>query len=185
MGDVKFTVADRSNTSQSKPVKVDKNIVITNYTGDTMPANGLRVEVKDGKTKITGSTSDNKPTGNLRSADMASYKYTVFENLMKLDNDPSNLSEKDLELASKSLDGVKQVRRDKEAGVTTIVFDNGEILRFDFETDKEKYNRYNTEKQNTDRQRAARQEAKLKEQTIDPRSDLEKGFAAVVNWFIK
>lgn len=181
MSGVNFTVANKSNVTQNKSVKVDENVVITNYRGDAMPANGLKVDIKDGKTKITGSSSDNKPTNNLRSADMASYKYTVFENLMKLDKNPDDLSQRDLDLVTPSMDGVKQVKRDKEAGVTTIVFDNGEILKFDFETDAEKAGRVKTEKEQTSTPKKV--EDKKDVQTIDTRSSLEKGFSAIVSMF--
>lgn len=181
MSGINFTVANKANPEQTKSVKVNKNLEITNYTGNSMPPNGLNVKVVDGKTTIVATTSDNKQTSNLRSADIASYKYTVFENLMKLDKNPDDLSEQDLKLATKSMEGVKQVRRDEQAGVTTIVFDNGEILKFDFETNKEKAERVKTEKEQAPTPKV---ENKKDLQTIDTRSTLEKGLSAIANMFI-
>lgn len=179
----KFTVTNRATPDQKRKVTVDKNVEIANYKGN-MPNNGLKVKIQDGKTTITGKTSDGRHTKNA-TADIASYKYTIFEKTIGLDGNANNLSEKDLSLLSNEMDGVKQVRRDKEAGVTTIVFDNGEILKFDFETGAEKEIRVKqeqeTKKAEAETKKQKQKEAEENATKLDPRSSIEKFISWLLN----
>lgn len=185
-----FTINNRATSTGEKKVTVNKNITITNYRPNEKgkKPGELTIEVKDGKTNISGTTVDgNRPMKNLRTADLADYKYTVFKELLNLDGNAEDLSETDLSKVSSDMQGIKNVRRDKEAGVTTIVFDNGEILRFDFETDKEKANRVESEAvekaKKTKEAETSKREKEAKEPKLNTNSTLENIIGSIINLF--
>lgn len=148
MGDTDFTVVNRATTAsiadtQKFNVKVNRNLTVTNYkpAADRKPQSGdLTARFYDGQKDISIINSNGKQQSNLKTVDLSSTKYTIFQELVKLDGNGKDLTEKDLLNAKKLIGkhGVTAVRRDAEAGVTSIVMKDGGILRFDFETDAEK-----------------------------------------------
>ena len=148
MGD-SFTVVNRATTgfgptgTQKFDVEINKNLKITNYKpqeGRKAQAGDLEANFFNGGQDITVINSNGKAQRSLKSVDLSSSKYTIFQELVKLDGNDKNLTEQDLAKAKKLIGkyGITNVRRDAEAGVTTIVMEGGGILRFDFETDAEK-----------------------------------------------
>ncbi len=148
MGDTNFTVVNKATTgtadgTQKFNVKINKNLTITNYkpAENRVPEKGdLTAKFSGGKKDISVVNSNGIFQNQLKTVDLSSTKYTIFQELVKLDGNGTDLTEKDLQNAKKLIGkhGVTAVRRDAEAGVTSIVMKDGGILRFDFETDAEK-----------------------------------------------
>lgn len=151
MGDF-FTVVNKATTStidgtQKFNVNFNKNLTITNYkpAENRVPQKGdLTAKLFGSEKDISVVNSNGKIQRRLKTVDLSSSKYTVFQELVKLDGNGKDLTEKDLLNAKKLIGkhGVTAVRRDAEAGVTSIVMKDGGILRFDFETDAEKQARF-------------------------------------------
>jgi len=123
-------------------VKFARNTVITNYTGRKMGEVGdIKTQVKNGKDGTTRQVYSNGLSGELYTMDLGTKRFKIFDTLRKLDGNESDVSDKDLAMA-KSLKGkglgVTDVRMDANAGITTIVCDDGAVLKFDVETDAEK-----------------------------------------------
>lgn len=148
----KLTYTDRSKNSlgpkerekYEQKVSTDRNIVITNYdsrTGDidSQQTGSLKISIKNGQTKIYRKDLDGKVVGNLKSADWSSARYSVFNALCSLDGDSSNLSTQDLNAAKTNLknEHVSTIKFDPVALVLSIIFKDGNVLRFDAESDAE------------------------------------------------
>ena len=151
MGDF-FTVVNKATTgtidgTQKFNVNFNKNLTITNYKpseGRAPQKGDLTAKFCSDKKDISIVSSDGKTLNRRRTVDLSSTKYTIFQELVKLDGNGKDLTEKDLFNAKILIGkhGVTAVRRDAEAGVTSIVMKDGGILRFDFETDAEKQARF-------------------------------------------
>lgn len=171
-------------------VKFSRNTKITNFTQREMREKGdIRAEIKNGNygyaERIFSSGAQSDRLGTL---DLNTKRYAIFDALRKLDGNEDDLSDKDLMKADSLIgkNGVTGVRRDAAAGVTTIVCDDGAVLRFDVETDEEEQARLDKEAA-TDAKRKGEEAAKLEEkQRKDAelkehcKSDLEK----FKDWFI-
>ena len=140
------------NNSASFSVKFDQGVKITNYSKEKYSPNDdesklneldsgyFIAEVSEKGNSIHKRTSKGI-SNNLGTLDLRSQRYNVFDELRKLDGDESNISAKDLQLARSQLvgkHGVKRVASDPNAGITTFYFEDGNVLRFDFETESEK-----------------------------------------------
>lgn len=144
-----LTVVNRASTTTPGDVKqfsvsVSRNIEITNYNPtqrEQFKEGDINAKVGPKKpAEISVVNSDGKIQNNLATMDLSNKRYSIFKQLAALDGKAENLSDEDLSKANKLIgkDGVTNVRRDAAAGVTTFVFDDGSILRFDVETDAEK-----------------------------------------------
>ena len=114
--------------------------------------------------------------------DLSTNRYNAFKELVGLDGDSSTLSEKDLQSASKLVGkhGITNIRKDSNAGVTTLVFNDVAVLRFDFETEAEKAVREKNERIEQQRQDSINQAKREKEEQFQKelnercKSDFEK-----------
>ena len=135
------------NANGSFKVSFDRNVRITNYkhSGGLNTKNAGEIEgiVQNGNSHTNRVIKEqDKPYAqyNLGTFELNSQRYTVFNTLRALDGNANDISEKDLALAKQKLvgkNGVIAVKRDASAGITTIEFNDGAVLKFDFETDEE------------------------------------------------
>ena len=171
----KITVVDRTSTGSTQEqvrklnINSARNIEITNYDTNKKTQSefgDLKARFYDNKKDISIINSDKTKQSNLATVDLSSSKYTVFSKLVQLDGNANDLSEKDLANAKSLIgkNGVSNVRSDAKAGVTTIVFNNGEILRFDVETDAENKTRKANEAKITQQKNQAKKAQQLKKQ---------------------
>ena len=133
-------VAQAANPENKFTVTFSRNVEITNYRGREFGKEGdVQATVKNGAKGVSRRAYSNGTGSDLETFDLNSKRYTIFNELRKLDGNSSDLSEKDLTNADGLVGkyGITNIRRDKSAGVTTIVCDDGAVLRFDFETDSE------------------------------------------------
>ena len=191
-----FTIVDRSTTAFSGDIKqrnvtVNSSVKIKNYLEGQKGPNTIEIFVGDGKSIITGVDGTGKQTGRLRSADFNSKKYDLLNKLIDSDkNDGKDtLSEADLKAAMKKggINGAKVVA-DKNVetnGKYTVNFQNGEVLTFDFETDKEMMEKY--EKLHNEHakllNKTNKEDLQKQEMKLSPKSDFEIMVINIVNWF--
>lgn len=182
-----------SNTYEagSFEVKFSRNVQITNFTQRKMGEVGdISATVKNGNQGYAERVySSGQKSDKLCSMDLNSKRYPIFDALRKLDGNADDLTEKDLAKADSLIGkkyGVKAVKRDANAGVTTIVCDDGAVLRFDFETDAEMQTRKAKEAAEAQKKKAAADAKKAQKQREDAelhescKSTLEKAF----DWFV-
>lgn len=182
-----------TNENQNFEVKFSRNVQITNFTQRNMGEVGdIKATVKNGNQgyaeRIYGS---GQRSDKLYSMDMNSKRYAIFDKLRKLDGNADDLTEKDLAKADSLIgkNGVKAVKRDANAGVTTIVCDDGAVLRFDFETDAEMQTRKAKEAAEAQKKKAAADAKRAQRQREDAelheacKSTLEKAFEWFINLF--
>lgn len=169
-------------------VSFARNIKITNYSQREMGEKGdVCATVQNGNRGYAECIySDGKKSEKLASMDLQAKRYIIFDELRRLDGNENDLTEQDLAKADSLIgkNGVKAVKRDANAGVTTIVCDDGAVLRFDFETDAEMQTRKAKEAAEAQKKKAAADAKKAQKQREDAelheacKSTLEK----VVEW---
>ena len=185
----KLTVTNNS-AYKKFTVNFSRNTEITNFTQREMGEQGdIRTNIKSGYSGTTEKIySNGKKSDKLATLDLNSKRYAIFDALRKLDGNENDLSDKDLANANKLIgkNGVTGIRRDAAAGVTTIVCDDGAVLRFDVETDAEKEIREKKEaeealkRQEEAKQRELQEQQKAAEFNEKCKSDLEK----LWDWFV-
>jgi len=179
-------------------VKFARNTVITNYSGREMSQTGdICAQIKNGREGVTKRVYSSGLSGDLATMDLSTKRLKIFDELRKLDGNASDVSEKDLAMAKSLIgkNGVTNVRMDAKAGVTTIVCDDGAVLKFDVETDAEKQVREKNEAaadakkkeaQQTARQKKEQEKAQLHEEcksTLENFGDkIGEFFVDFVNW---
>ncbi len=183
-----------TNTGAYKNFNVQfyRNTEITNYHNRNMNEVGdFHTSVKNGKDGTTIRNYSNGTSGVLGSLDLNSKRYAIFDKLRKLDGNENDVSEKDL-LSAKELigtEGVKNVKIDSGAGITTIYCDDGAVLKFDTETAAEKATREKQEansakaKQQVKEQEAAKKAQKEATFYENCKSSLEKAVDAIIDYF--
>ena len=183
-----FTVVSRATTgsgnTQKFNVTTNRNVQITNYqvNKEKPEAGDFNARFYNGRNNISIYNSENKEETNKATLDLSTNRYAAFKELVGLDGDSSTLSEKDLQSASKLVGkhGITNIRKDSNAGVTTLVFNDGAILRFDFETEAEKAVREKNERIEQQRQDSINQAKREKEEQFQKelnercKSDFEK-----------
>lgn len=156
-----------NNSGSSFSVSFSRNTTITNYSDREMGKTGdTKVEIKNGQSGTSRRVYSNKTSSAEAGATFNSSRYAIFDALRKLDGNASDVSEKDL-AGAKSLigkNGVTNVRMDAKAGVTTLICDDGAVLRFDVETDAEKQVREKAEAQKALRKQDAAKAKKAERQ---------------------
>ena len=189
----RFTVVNRATTgsgnTQKFNVTTNRNVQITNYqvNKEKPEAGDFNARFYNGRKNISIYNSENKEETNKATLDLSTNRYATFKELVGLDGDPDTLSDKDMQLASKLVgkNGVTNIRKDSNAGVTTLVFNDGAVLRFDFETDAEKVVRKKNEeieRQKQDSINQARQEEERQFQSeLHEKSKKKK--KKIVEWF--
>lgn len=190
---VTFTITNKYQAGEKTKINTNENVRITNYAEGKKGNNAIEIFAENGKSTITGTDGNGKATGTkggLATADFNTQKYDFMEKLINQDAEggDNTLSEADLKAAiKKGINGAKVVADEKvsENGKYTVNFKNGEVLTFDFETDKEmmeKYEKLHKEHANllnkTNKEDLQKQEMKL-----SPKSDIEIMVINVVNWF--
>lgn len=137
----KITVVSANEYSNFE-VRFSRNTEITNYTQRKMGEKGdIRAEIKNGKSGYAERIySNGAKSERLGTLDLNTKRYAIFDALRSLDGNSTDVSDKDLAKAKSLIGslGVKDVQQDVAAGITTIICDDGAVLRFDVETDKEK-----------------------------------------------
>lgn len=182
-----------ANEYKNFEVKFARNTEVTNYTQRSMGQKGdIRAVIKNGKTGYAEKIYNNGTRSDeLGTLDLNTKRYAIFDALRKLDGNANDISEKDLARANSLIgkNGVKSVQRNTDAGITTIVCDDGAVLQFDVETDKEKAIREKQEAQAADKRKKAqtarhqeelRKKAELHEAC---KSDLQKAWEFFVGLF--
>lgn len=175
-------------------VKVSRNLTITNYSGRGMgEAGDIKSSIYNGTSRTDRIDSDGKKNNNLASMDLRRTRYNIMDAIRKLDGNADDLTEQDLSLTGK-LDktalGIKNIKRDFNAGVTTIECNDGAVLRFDFETDAEMQTRKKNEAAKAQKAKQAKHQAEMKKQQEKVelheacKSVFQKGVEAIVD-FIK
>lgn len=190
---VTFTITNKYQTSEKTKVKTNENVRITNYAEGKKGNNAIEIFVENGKSTITGTDGNGKATGTkggLATADFNTQKYDFMEKLINQDKKDGNdiLSEADLKAAiKKGINGAKVVA-DKNVetnGKYTVNFQNGEVLTFDFETDKEMMEKY--EKLHNEHakllNKTNKEDLQKQEMKLSPKSDFEIMVINIVNWF--
>lgn len=161
-----------TNTSayESFTVSFARNTQITNFTQRAMGKPGdIKAEIKNGRSGETERIySSGEKSGKLASLDLNSKRYAIFDSLRKLDGNKEDLSESDLKKADTLVgkNGISDIRRDAKAGITTIVCNDGAVLKFDFETDAEQQVRKTKEAQEA-------QKAQKKKEMIEAQKQQE------------
>lgn len=170
-------------------VNFARNVKITNFTQREMGEVGdISATVSNGRKGTAERVYSNGRSGKLATLDLSSKRYAIFDALRKLDGNENDLSEKDLAKANSLIgkNGVKAVKRDANAGVTTIVCDDGAVLRFDLETDTEMQARKKQEAVNAQKRKSTEAAKLSKKQKEDAelheacKSDFEK----LCDWFV-
>lgn len=201
------TVTTNGNTRHME-VQLPKRLELTNYKPQKphelpQKPGDVRVFVNGGKPAISRmtrpyppDTKDFKPEykTNLSSLDVDEMTYYVLDKIINQADDWNGkkiLSEEDLRLAHKyqlkGVKGVKSVTRVDATGVTTVYLENGDILRFDVESNEEKATRIKKERKAN--AVAAQNEAKKKasEQQKEPSySDFVNKYGVIrgsMEWF--
>ena len=169
-----------ANEYKNFEVKFSRNTEITNFAKREMGQEGdIRAEVKNGNNGFAERIySNGSKSGKLATLDLNT----------KLDGNDEDISDKDLLKADTLIgkNGVKGVRRDASAGVTTIVCDDGAVLRFDVETEQEKQVRLDQEAANAAKRKqkeAARLVEKQRE-TAELKENCKSDFEKLTDWFI-
>lgn len=136
----KLTVAS-ANEYKNFTVRFDRNTTITNFTGRNMGNEGdIRTVVKNGSSGVTEKMySKGKHSGELSTLDLNTKRYQIFDEMRKLDGNANDVSETDFAKAKSLIGkyGITNVKRDASSGITTIYCNDGAVLKFDTETDKE------------------------------------------------
>lgn len=137
-----------STATDSKKVYIPDNTTITSTPQkEGRTDKKITIKTANGKATVTNNKNERQAY-----ADLFPTAYTAMTDIIKMDrNDPKGEKLTDSDLAKlhadfkagKKIEGVKNVRRDANAGVTTVVLNDGEIIRFDFETESEKKSRLN------------------------------------------
>ena len=173
-------------------VSFERNTTITNYTGRGMENVGdIRTEVKNGRNGTTERIYNSGKSGKLMTLDLNTKRYKIFDEIRHLDGNADNLSETDLAKAKSLIGkyGVTNVKRDASVGITTVYCDDGAVLKFDTETDKEITTRKRQEAANAAKKKQAQAAAqKKKEQDAIElhekcKSTLEKAVAWIFSFF--
>ena len=176
-----------ANEYKNFEVKFSRNTEITNFAKREMGQEGdIRAEVNNGFAERI--YSNGSKSGKLATLDLNTKRYAIFDALRKLDGNDEDISDKDLLKADTLIgnNGVKGVRRDASAGVTTIVCDDGAVLRFDVETEQEKQVRLDQEAANAAKRKqkeAARLVEKQRE-TAELKENCKSDFEKLTDWFI-
>lgn len=181
-----------TNTSayESFTVSFSRNTQITNFTQRAMGKPGdIKADVKNGRSGETERIySSGEKSDKLASLDLNSKRYAIFDSLRNLDGNKNDLSETDLKKADALVGkyGVSDIKRDAKAGITTIVCDDGAVLKFDFETDAELQVRKAKEAQKAQKKREmieAQKQQEARELHENCKSTFEKLIEKVVNFF--
>lgn len=135
-GKLTVTTAD-GGVNKSFTVDVQKNLKITNFNKREFgKAGDIQADIQNGKTHIKRVTGGGSEKTNLSTMDLRVKRYNIFDALRKLDGNAEDLTPKDLQNVDK-LDkqnlGIKAIRKDAQAGITTIVCSDDAVLKFDFE----------------------------------------------------
>lgn len=144
----------KSGDKTWKNIEINKNVTISNRydLGEKLQYGEVQATVQDGKvyTKRNGEGKEENLTFDRLS--LSEKKYNIFMEICKLDGDTGNFTQQDAVCATllnqKMLDklGIVNVIKDFAKGLVQIVLGNGQndVLTFDFETEKEMYNRKGT-----------------------------------------
>lgn len=179
-----------ANEYKNFEVKFLRNTEITNFTRREMGHEGdIRAEVKNGRDGFAERIySNGSKSGKLGTLDLNTKRYAIFDALRKLDGNDEDISDKDLLKADTLIgkNGVKGVRRDASAGVTTIVCDDGAVLRFDVETEQEKQVRLDQEAANSAKrkQKEAARVAEKQREAAELKENCKSDFEKLADWFI-
>ena len=168
-------------------VSFARNVTITNFRQREMGEVGdISTTVKDGKNGVTTRIYSNGKSGGLASLDLNSKRYAIFDALRSLDNNKDDLSESDLQKADSLVgkNGITGIKRDANAGVTTILCDDGAVLKFDFETDAEMQVRKQQEAVNQKKKQEAVdiEKAKKRQEAIELHENSKSTFEKVMDW---
>ena len=187
-----LTVVMASNPKKNFVVNFSRNTEIMNYHKREMGEEGdIKAVVKNGQAGKTQRVYSNGKANDLKTLDLNTTRYGIFDALRNLDGNADDVSDRDLLDAKKLIgtSGVKVVKIDANAGITNIYCDDGAVLKFDVETDAEKSVREKQEKTEAKAQEELRQqklaeknhkEVELKEHC---KSDFEKLMETVIGWF--
>ncbi len=133
-------VVTNTGAYENFTVSFARNTTITNFRQREMGEVGdISTTIKNGKSGETTRIYSNGKSGKLATMDLNNKRYAIFDKLRKLDGNENDLSESDLQKAESLVgkNGVTGIKRDANAGVTTIMCDDGAVLKFDLETDAE------------------------------------------------
>lgn len=187
----KLTVTN-TGAYENFTVSFGRNTEITNFHKREMGEIGdVKATVKGGNSGKTKQVFASGLSSDLATLDLGTKRYGIFDALRKLDGNADDISDKDLLGAKKLIGtaGVKDVKIDAGAGITTIYCDDGAVLKFDVETDAEKSVREKQEKAEAKAQEEIKQqkmaeknrkEVELKENC---KSDFERIMETVIGWF--
>lgn len=171
-------------------VKFSRNVEITNYRQREMGEVGdIYTRVNGGRNGKTDKvSSEGEKMTNLGTMDLGSKRYAIFDALRKLDGNKDDLSEQDLMKANslKGQHGITDIKRDANAGVTTIFCEDGAVLRFDFETDAEKQVRDSKESATAQQQqkRADAKESQKQKEAKELHEHCKSDFEKFCEWFV-
>lgn len=174
-----------SSAYENFTVSVPRNLDITNFRQREMGKPGdIHTMVKNGRSSTDRISQDGDLIKNRGTLDLRSKRYAIFDALRKLDGNENDFTEKDLAKADslKGKMGITDIKRDANAGVTTVVCEDGAVLRFDFETKEEQ-----TARETKEAQKKAEADAKKQKEAAELKnmckSDLEKLWDKVCSWF--
>ena len=168
-------------------VSFARNVTITNFRQREMGEVGdISATVKNGNMGETTRVYSNGKSGKLGTLDLNSKRYAIFDALRSLDGNKNDLSESDLKKADSLVgqNGVTGIKRDAKAGVTTILCDDGAVLKFDFETDTEMQARKQQEAINQQKKQAEadKKQAKERQEAIELHDNSRSQFEKVADW---
>ncbi len=139
MPDIRIKITNAYNNKgeiHSKEIKINGNVVISNYIDETKKPYGfMNATVKGNKVSIH---QRNSHTGTL---DFSKEKYDIFLKILKMDGNGDEFALSDLIKTTKEslgLDNSFTVRKDMNAGILNILKGNEIYLHLDFETGAEK-----------------------------------------------
>lgn len=150
--------------TDSFTVNINRNLTITNYRGREMGEPGdIKASIYDGNGYTEKIYKNGKKSDQLSTMDLRRARYDIMNSIRSLDGNSDDLTEKDISLVGqldKKALGITNIRRDANAGVTTIECKDGAVLRFDFETDAEMQVRKTKEAADAQKAKEARAKAK-------------------------